>query len=304
MISIIIPVYNAGPYLDRCLCSVKTQTYSNWECVLVDDGSKDDSGSICDKWQSEDSRFRVVHQKNQGASVARQVGIATAKGEYLSFVDADDVVEPDYLEKLHSSLCDLDAEIAACDFIKHRESESVIVDRNPLPRILETEELHQRFFKYEFWGYPGKIYKRDVFDGIYFPKATINEDYVVMVQLFHKCQRMAYVPISLYHYMMHEGSLSNQKISPRAMEEWENKHWVYSFYKGLSASKWMAFAEAQAAESCCKLVKAIDHGADKDDYRNVKTEMQSFLRSHLLSLLFSSHLLLGLKIICIKRAFE
>lgn len=301
MISIIIPVYNAGLYLDRCLRSVKSQTYSKWECVLVNDGSKDDSGSICDKWQSEDSRFRVIHQNNQGASVARQVGIATAKGEYLSFVDADDVVEPDYLEKLYFFLCDFDAEIAACDFIKHRESESVIVDRNPLPRILESEELHQRFFKYEFWGYPGKIYKREVFDGIYFPKATINEDYVVMAQLFHKCQRMAYVHVSLYHYMMHEGSLSNTMISQRAMDEYNNKVWVLDFYRK-NDPRYVSHAEAQLTETCIKLLRMIREAGKLQAFLKEYHEIRSFLRSHLFAILHNPHLLLGLKLMALRNA--
>lgn len=299
MISVIIPVYNVAAYLDRCLHSVMAQTYIDWECVLVDDGSKDQSGLICDQWQKEDPRFRVIHQQNQGASIARQVGISDAKSKYLSFIDADDIIEPDYLEKLYDALADNEVDIAACDFIKHYEGVVVEIDRSSTTRMLEYEELHHRFFSYDFWGYPGKIYKREVFDGVYFPKATINEDYVVMAQLFYKCKRMAYVPISLYHYMMHEGSLSNQQISTRAMDEYYNKVWVLEFYK-VNDPQYMPPAEAQLTETCIKLLRMIREAGEPQEFTGIYCEMRTFLRSHLFAIFGNPHLLLGLKVMAVK----
>lgn len=299
MISVIIPVYNVAAYLDRCLQSVMTQTYTDWECILVDDGSKDESCSICDKWQKEDSRIRVIHQQNQGASIARQVGIAAAKGKFLSFIDADDIVEPDYLERLYAALDDNKTDISACDFIKHHEGVNVEIDRTPIARMLEYDELHLRFFKYDFWGYPGKIYKREVFDGVYFPKATINEDYVVMAQLFHNCKRMAYVPISLYHYMMHEGSLSNQKISTRAIDEYYNKMWVLEFYMK-NDRQYVSHAEAQLTETCIKLMRMIREAGTPQEFVDVYCAMRSFLRSHFFSILKNPHLLFVLKVMAIR----
>lgn len=302
LISIIIPVYNAGSYLERCLYAIKNQSYIDWSCVLVNDGSNDESAIICDKWAKEEPRIKVIHQENKGASIARQVGIAVAEGEYLSFVDADDVVEPDYLEKLYTALIENNTEIAACDLIKHMEGIEVEPNRNSKSRILEHNELHQRFFKYDFWGYPGKLYKREIFDGIYYPQATINEDYVVMAQLFHKCQCMAYVPIPLYHYMIHEGSLSNQQISARAIEELYNKKWVVEFYKK-NDKQYIPQAEAQLTETCIKLIRMISEGKKKKVYDKEYRDMKSFLRSNLFSITRNPNLLLGLKIMAIKWAF-
>lgn len=304
MISIVVPVYNSDNYLYRCVEHILCQSNTNWELILVDDGSKDNSGVICDQLKSMDSRIRVIHQDNCGASIARQVGIVESCGECITFVDSDDVVEPDYLEILYNALLEKGTEISACDFIKHQEGEAVTIVRCSESVILESDELHQRFFKYDFWGYPGKMYRRDVFDGLYFPQATINEDYVVMAQVFQKCQRMAYVPAGLYHYMMHNGSLSNQSLNIRMMDEWINKRWVVSYYKGIESSKWCDFAIAQAAETCCKLIDAISRKNKPREYIDIYHEMQLFLRSHLFSLLCSKKLLLGLKIMCIKRAFE
>lgn len=299
MISVIIPVYNVATYLDRCIQSVIDQTYADWECVLIDDGSKDQSGLFCDRWQQKDSRIRVIHQQNYGASVARQVGIAASKGEYISFIDADDIVESDYLERLYTALKNCNADIAACDFMKHPEGVDVGISRNPVPKMLEYEELHRRFFKYDFWGFGGKIYKREVFNGIFFPKATINEDYVVMAQLFNKYKRMAYIPVSLYHYIIRDGSLSNQQISVRAMDEYYNKKWVLEFYKK-NDLQYVPYAEAQLTETCIKLLRMLREANNPREFYAVSCEMRTFMRSHLFYILRNPHLLLGLKVMAMK----
>ena len=104
MISIIIPVYNTAQYLDQCLESVLVQSYTDWECIVVDDGSTDNSGEICDKWGKRDSRFVILHQKNQGVSAARNKGLERCKGEYICFIDSDDWVEPTYLSHLYDGM--------------------------------------------------------------------------------------------------------------------------------------------------------------------------------------------------------
>lgn len=302
MITIIIPVYNAAAYLVRCLQSVVAQTYSDWECVLVDDGSKDESGAISDNWQVKDSRIRVIHQKNQGASIARQVGIASAQGMYLTFIDADDIVEPDYLESLYNALVDNNVDIAACDFIRHHEDDDVEIDRTPVSRTLEYEELHLCFFKYDFWGFWGKIYKREVFENVYFPQATLSEDYVVMAQLFHKFRRMAFVPIPLYHYIVHDDSLTNQQVCARVIEEYTNTLWVWRFYQQHD-TRYVSHAEAQLTESCIKLMRKIREAKQKKFFNKEYIEMQAFLRSHIISIICNQNLLIGLKIMAVWCAF-
>ena len=120
MISVIIPVYNASRYVDRVVQCVQLQTFHDWELILVDDGSKDGSGQVCDKHADKDSRVRVIHQRNRGASAARRVGIENARGEYLIFIDCDDIVEEDYIERLYSCLTergDESLKIAVCDIM-------------------------------------------------------------------------------------------------------------------------------------------------------------------------------------------
>lgn len=294
LVSIIVPCYNADIYIKKCLESILQQTYIKLEIIIINDGSTDNSLNICQQLQLQDKRIKIINQENKGASIARLEGIKQAKGEYLSFVDSDDTIEPDYIEQLINAVEKHQTLIATCNMIKHLESESPTIIKNNHSQILDEEELHKRFFNYEFWGFWGKIYKKNVFKDIYFPKATINEDYVVMAQLFNKYKQIAYINIPLYHYLIHHNeSLSNTRLSLKMMDEWINKLWCYHYYKKRN-SKWTSYAEAQAVESCCKLINAI---GNNNEYHAFKREMQTFLKQHFFSLLFNPHLIKGIKFI-------
>ena len=296
MVSIIIPIYNSANYLQRCLDSVVHQTYNDWELILVDDGSVDDSKSLCDKEAESDGRIRVLHQNNQGASIARRNGIREAQGEWLTFVDSDDIIENDYIERLFHAVQQFNVKIAACDQIQHIEGTDVVVEKDNESILLDEKELHDRFFKYQFWGFWGKIYHKSVFKDVYFPSYTINEDYVVMAQLFDRYKQIAYVPMGLYHYMIHSDSLSHQKLSPRMFDEFYNKLWVVNFYKR-GNPQYVKQAEAQLTETCIKLIGAIK-GVE---YSNVKREMRQYLRSQIFNIIFNPSLLLALKVMALRR---
>ena len=296
MVSVIIPIYNSDQYIGRCLDSVLKQTYKDLEVILVDDGSVDDSGKICDDYAVRESRVKVFHQKNSGASIARKNGIGYAKGELLTFVDSDDIVENDYIERLFNAMQKFRVEIVACDQIKHVEGTDVVVEKDKESILLDEKELHDRFFKYQFWGFWGKIYHKSVFKDVYFPSYTINEDYVVMAQLFDRYKQIAYVPMGLYHYMIHGGSLSHQNLSPRMFDEFYNKLWVANFYKR-GNPQYVKQAEAQLTETCIKLIGAIKD----EEYRNVKREMRQYLRSQIFNIIFNPYLLLALKVMALRR---
>ena len=121
MISVIVPVYNVEPYLRECIESILGQTYRDFELILVNDGSTDDSGTICDEYAAQDTRIRVLHQKNSGVSVARNVGLDSVQGEYITFVDSDDRVSKDYLAYLNDLIQIECADIACCDFLQNQE---------------------------------------------------------------------------------------------------------------------------------------------------------------------------------------
>lgn len=299
LISIIVPVYNSSNFLRRCVSCIFNQTYKNWELILIDDGSTDGSAVICDEYTKEDERVKVIHQQNLGASFARKRGIDVAKGEYLTFLDSDDIVEEDYLERLYNAMKQYGTKIAACDQIKHQEGTDVIVDKSGEVMLLDNQAIHNRFFKYQFWGFGGEIYHRSVFDDIYFPQYTINEDYVVMAQLFDRYKQMAYVPMGLYHYMTHGESLSHQKLSRRMFDEYYNKLWVRDFYAQCNP-KYLKNAEAQLTETCIKLIRTVKHEDVEGEYNEIGTEMQHYVKGHIVSILFNPHLKNGLKLQALK----
>ena len=299
MVSIIIPVYNASQYLLRCIECVCNQTYTDWELMLIDDGSTDGSGDICDDVvENYKKNVHVIHQQNQGASFARRVGIESSSGEWLTFIDSDDMIEDDYLERLYDAMNQYEVKIAACDQIKHQEGMNMIVDKSSDVVLLDDQAIHERFFNYQFWGFGGKIYHKSVFEGIYFPEYTINEDYVVMAQLFDRYKQMAYVPMGLYHYMTHGESLSHQRLSKRMFDEYYNKLWVRDFYK--KNSRYLKNAEAQLTETCIKLTRTVKQEDMKGEYGEVGAEMQHYIKSHIVSILFNSHLKNGLKLQALK----
>ena len=297
MISIIIPIYNSAQYLHRCIDSILHQTYKDIEIILVDDGSSDGSAEICDDYARGNVRVRVLHQANQGASIARKRGIDVAVGEWLTFVDSDDVVEEDYIDRLYDAAIRYDVKIAACSQIQHKEGTEIEADKTGKIVLLKEPELHKRFFKYQFWGFWGKIYHRSVFENIYFPKYTINEDYVVMAQLFNSYKRMAYVSMGLYHYMVHENSLSHQKLSLRMFDEYHNKHWVVDYYK-YNNCQYVRYAEAQLVETCVKLIGLV---GGCGEFCIEKKQMQEYLRKHIVGIMKNPHLLFALKCMVLKR---
>lgn len=295
-LSVIIPVYNARDYIIRCVSSIRPQLLQTDEIILVDDGSTDGSTSLCDELADEDSIIKVIHQSNQGASIARRNGIKGSSGDYILFVDSDDYVEPDYIACLYNSISRNDVEFAACDYVSHYENETIDIVRLNNDKILEEAELHDRFFKYDFWGFCGKIYKRAVFNDLFFPQATVNEDYLVMAQIFSVYKRMAYIPIPLYHYIRHENSLSNQSLCSRMFDEFDNKLWVLNFYK-TNNKKYVGQAEAQLIETCLKLLIKTRKNDKKNRFSNKTCEIKNFARKNIMNVLFNKYVLIKQKIL-------
>lgn len=253
-ISLIIPVYNSEQYLARCLEAVLDQDYPNLEIVLIDDGSTDSSGNICDEYSSKFDNVHVVHIPNQGASLARKIGIEVAKGEYLTFVDSDDYIASNYVSTLYHLVEKYGTKISACGVKRICENENVIEveDKNENDKLLDFDELMPRFFKYEFWGFWGGLYHRSVFDGLIFPKATLSEDYYVKAQMFSNERQMAVTSAPLYFYEYHPNSLSHTKLSARAFEEFENVKAVYDYVQ-VHCPEYTDYALSNVTETSVKI---------------------------------------------------
>ena len=212
LITVVVPVYNVEDYLERCLGSLSAQTHSNLEIIAVDDASTDGSGTLCDRLAEKEPRLQVVHlPENRGPSAARNEGVRRARGEYLSFVDADDWVEPELLERLYRSLTETGADVSACG------AEGIRLQDGP-PAVFTREEAirclaRSRPFGFVPWG---KLYRTGPVKATPFDEGVFySEDLLFLYQLFQKVERVSYRPDRLYHYVCREGSQVQSGINRR-----------------------------------------------------------------------------------------
>lgn len=209
-ISIICPVYKAEKYLHKCIESIIAQTLTDWELILVDDGSPDSSGELCDKYAIQDSRIRIIHKQNEGVSVARQTGLDAAHGEYVIHVDSDDWVEPNMLEELYKKAKQDDADIVICDYFNNIGTKQTICRQRP--SSLEPQQVLIELFQQLHGSCWNKLARRVCYKqyGIEFPRG-INycEDLFTWVQfLSHKEVKVAYLNQAFYHYYDNPDSIT------------------------------------------------------------------------------------------------
>ncbi len=225
-ISVIIPAYNVELYLPKCVESVIHQTYSNLEIILINDGSTDQSGEICDSYAKKDARIRVIHQINGGLSAARNCGIAESKGEYIAFVDADDYIAPDMFWVMYDKIKQNESDMAVCSYLFVNEKGEALVSENednPIPdetvdkvtAIRKLEHVKKWYFSVS-WN---KLYRRGLFDDIQFPQGRFHEDEYVAHSIYHKCQRVSFISDRLYFYVQRKGSITDTNSLKRQFDE-------------------------------------------------------------------------------------
>ena len=214
LISVIVPVYNVGNYVELCLDSLLAQTWPNFEVILVDDASTDQSGQICGARAARDGRLQVIRlPENRGPSAARNEGIRRARGAYISFVDADDRVEPDLLEKLYESLAQAGAEVSACgaDGIDLKPGPAAVYTRSEAVRCLARGVP----FNLVPWG---KLYSAELVKKALFPEDIFySEDLLFLYSVLKQVRRVSYRPDVLYHYTQREGSQMQSGASERKL---------------------------------------------------------------------------------------
>lgn len=218
-ISVVIPVYNVEKYLSECLDSVINQTYKNLQIILVDDGSTDSSGKICDEYAEKDARITVVHQSNAGAGAAKNTGLDLVKGEYFSIIDSDDYIELDMYEKMVNSLEKYNADIVQCLFRNVFVNDSF--DRKykikgNYPKVLTSKSFLKEYlydWKYAiFWN---KLFKSSLLKEIRFPVGRKIDDEFFTYKLVCNAKKVVNIDNILYNYRMRKTSVMNENNSDR-----------------------------------------------------------------------------------------
>lgn len=215
LISVIVPVYNIIEYLPRCVHSIMAQTYRNLEILLVDDGSTDGTGELCDSLGAEDDRIRVFHKENGGSSSARNLGISQAKGRYLGFVDSDDYVEPYMYARLYQGICKYQVKAAQIG------RDEINPQGNRLPNICEPPKQAVCYESQEFLrelllhrgdcSFCTKLLRRELFVGAGFPEGRLNEDFDLLVHMLPQIGRIVSLPEQAYHVFYRLGSNSRKE---------------------------------------------------------------------------------------------
>ncbi len=222
MVSIIVPVYNVSPFLKKCVTSIIGQTYRNIEIILVDDGSTDESGIICDEFARSDNRVRTIHQSNMGLSAARNTGIDNSCGKYIFFCDSDDYLQADALEKMMIRLKSDHSDVVACGISyvfdpldPKAEDENIITSPGPgrwsghesVIRMMRSDDVCS-----VAWN---KLYKKELFEGIRFPLGVQNEDEATTYKLLYKARIVSYIPEDFYKYYQRSGSIIHSDLDKR-----------------------------------------------------------------------------------------
>lgn len=216
LISVIVPIYNTEKYLPKCLDSILAQTYTNWEAILIDDGSPDNCGKICDEYAAKDKRFKVIHQVNGGVSAARLNGFKLCRGEYISFVDSDDTLPQNALERLHSET--FSNHLLICGsmtlvYPNHQQQQYYEIDK-----VIESSEviksilLFERKYSWELWG---KLFHHSILDvdTLTVPNSIkVFEDYVITLRVLNKIKAIKYISQNTYNYIERDNSATQTNI--------------------------------------------------------------------------------------------
>ena len=225
-ISIIVPIYGVEKYINHGIEAMCTQTYDNLEIILVDDGSKDRSGQICDEWAKKDARIKVLHIQNGGQSHARNEGLKAATGQYIGFVDGDDAPTFQMYEKLLNLMKEKNADIVECNFVGRKSPEPDVMEdgkvicmsgREAIERQLDSK-ISSRYPSTSLWS---KLFRAETIRGMRLPAGRIHEEFAFLCEAFLKCKNYVYVNEKLYERTLRDDSTTAEKFTQRTFDKLE-----------------------------------------------------------------------------------
>lgn len=250
-ISIIIPVYKVEQYLAKCLESILHQTYQNLEIILVDDGSPDRCGEICEEYAKKDGRIKVIHKANEGAACARNDGIEAATGEYISFVDSDDWIPENAYEVLYHGLKEQDAECVVGSCVKVVDKNGTLTykkrNKGEFGAISAQDAMKRVLLNGSaVWN---RLFRRELFENVRFPANRINEDEVAALHIYVQCKKVVFLDADTYYYRIRKNSVTTSSFSLRKVD------WYYNSLDNLEFIRTVCPVLVPCAE--CKCVQAM-----------------------------------------------
>ena len=238
-IDVIVPVYNNEDYIENCIKSIQAQTFNDFRLVIIDDGSTDKTGKICDSLSSEDERIEVIHQKNGGISVARNAGIASLISPYFCFVDSDDMIHTDYLSSMYQLMQERKADLVICSFHIFKDGEIAIdlsetKESAQIEVYTDTLQYTEKFVgdSMKLVSPTNKLYKTELFDGLSYPEGKVYEDDYVYYRILDRSKCTVFIDAKLYEYRMQDNSITHEKYNLKMLNHIEAKsQQIKYFYK-------------------------------------------------------------------------
>ena len=279
LISVIVPVYRVEQYLDRCLHSITEQTYRNLEIILVDDGSPDSSGAICDAWAAKDRRIRVIHQENKGGGPARNAALDIASGQLLAFVDSDDYIASDMFVHLYG-LLESGADVAECDFLETVDNDAAFPQGDYEVTTYTPEEamchhIRDTIFRQVIWN---KLYRRELSEGIRFPAGTKIDDEYFTFHLLGNAKKLVHSTKICYAYRQQEGSIMHQSFSLKRVQALQAKQqrleWLQEHMPSMEEE-----ARADIIMTCIYVMQGSLKSFRGEELRKAKTIIDAAMKS-------------------------
>ena len=282
LISVIVPVYKTEKYLKRCVQSIQKQNYSNIEIILVDDGSPDRSGEMCDKLAEEDNRIKVVHKKNGGLSSARNAGIEASSGTLICFVDSDDYVEKDYVSTLYSMITDHNADLAKINYKEVDTDDYSEPGKAANISVYEGKQVEEAFLKLRVDSACVFMYKRTLIGDTRFPVGKTSEDIPFNFQIFQKASKFVFCPSNKYYYWHNPDSISNGPLDRNMLNYLHFRKEIYQHYLEKDNAELIRLSEVLYARAAMGLMARMAlYGISGDmDEKECKAKFTNVFKPH------------------------
>lgn len=275
LLSVILPVYNVEKYLTKSVTSIINQTYKNIEIILIDDGSTDSSGEICDQLALTDNRITVIHQENRGLAAARNAGLDSASGKWIAFLDSDDWVANEMYEKLISACEETGCELSFCDSVDAHEGQepTQVVVNNCEPQLMTIDEylrllINKDKARLEVWN---KVWKRELIDETRYVPGQVSEDIHFNREVLQRLERIAYVPEHLHYYLVQRpGSTATSFKVKRLYAFEEYSTWMVDYYTKQEYHKKSLIAATAANFAIAVYLDSIKNHAPKSSIKLIK----------------------------------
>lgn len=298
-ISIIVPVYNIESYIMKCLDSIISQTFRNFEVILVNDGSTDNSGDICDLYVKKDKRIRFINKKNGGLSSARNAGIQIAQGEYLGFVDGDDWIDKDMFSQLYRLCNETNSDISICKF--DREINGKLIEKNEIEFTKEMDNIEamRELFKGVLYRFSAcnKLFKKTLFENIEFPEGRIHEDLSTTYKLFASANKVIFTNYRGYIYVKRENSILTSRYNEKRLDAFIGWDEMLTFMKKRYPELSNEFISCFAYGCVDNLYYILNQVKNKKDTRRYIGCLQHYVKKYYKQIIMSDFISIKYKYI-------